>query len=65
MKTQNGKNFEFSGGDIYSSNGAGIGLRKSDVDLENRINKAIEGMLADGTCSRIAKKYFEFNPYGS
>ncbi|RKT10365.1 amino acid ABC transporter substrate-binding protein (PAAT family) [Paraburkholderia sp. RAU2J] len=65
LKTQNGKNFEFSGGDIYSSNGAGIGFRKNDVDLENRINKAIEGMLADGTYSRIAKKYFEFNPYGS
>ncbi|MEX3671689.1 ABC transporter substrate-binding protein [Paraburkholderia phenoliruptrix] len=65
LKTKNGKDFQFSGGDIYSSNGAGIGLRKSDVDLKNRMNKALEGMLADGTYERIAKKYFEFNPYGS
>ncbi|OLL28496.1 ABC transporter substrate-binding protein [Burkholderia sp. SRS-W-2-2016] len=65
LRTPQGADFKFSGGNVYASNGAGIGLRKSDVELKDKIDKAIADMLADGTYKRLAGKYFQFDPYGS
>lgn len=64
LKTTPGAAFEFAGGNVYASNGAGIGLRKSDADLKEKIDKALADMRADGTYKRIAQAYFSFDPYG-
>lgn len=65
LRTPQGADFKFTGDNVYASNGAGIGIRKSDVDLKEKINKALSEMLADGTYKQIAAKYFQFDPYGS
>ena len=44
--------------------GAGVGLRKSDTELLNKFNAAIDKVRADGTYDKIAKKYFDFDIYG-
>ncbi|MBL3921592.1 transporter substrate-binding domain-containing protein, partial [Bacteroides thetaiotaomicron] len=44
--------------------GVGIGMRQSDTALKASIDGAIAAMLKDGTYDRIAKQYFDFNPYG-
>ncbi len=44
--------------------GVGIGMRQSDTALKASIDGAIASMLKDGTYDRIAKQYFDFNPYG-
>ncbi|MDR5835950.1 ABC transporter substrate-binding protein [Caballeronia sp. LZ034LL] len=65
LRTPQGADFKFTGDNVYASNGAGIGIRKTDVDLKEKINKALSDMLADGTYKQIAAKYFQFDPYGS
>jgi lysine-arginine-ornithine-binding protein len=44
--------------------GAAIALRKEDVDLLQRLNKALAEIRRNGTYDRIAKKYFDFDIYG-
>ncbi len=39
----------------------GIGMRKEDKELVNKINKALEDMLKDGTSEKISKKWFGEN----
>lgn len=39
--------------------GIGIGLREDEDDLEESLNKAIETVLNDGTCTELSEKYFE------
>lgn len=43
--------------------GVSIGVRKGDKALLDALNSAIEGIRADGTYDRIAKKYFKFDIY--
>ena len=68
LKKPEGKGFAFAGGDLNDpktlGTGAGIGLRKEDTDLKAAIDKAIAGMLKDGTYKKIQKKYFTFDVYG-
>ncbi|RQO69302.1 ABC transporter substrate-binding protein [Aquitalea sp. FJL05] len=68
LKKPEGKGFAFAGGDLNDpktlGTGAGIGLRKEDTDLKAAIDKAIAGMLKDGTYKKIEKKYFKFDVYG-
>lgn len=68
LKKPEGKGFAFAGGDLNDpktlGTGAGIGLRKEDTDLKAAIDKAIAGMLKDGTYKKIEKKYFSFDVYG-
>jgi ABC-type amino acid transport substrate-binding protein len=45
--------------------GTGIGLRKEDVALKEKIDRAIGAMRADGTYQKIAAKYFDFDVYGN
>lgn len=63
-----GKNFHFSGPEVneekYFGVGAGIGMRKEDVALKEKVNAALKSMLEDGTYDEIAKKYFDFDIYG-
>ncbi|MNU06821.1 Histidine-binding periplasmic protein precursor [compost metagenome] len=68
MKTDQGKGYEFAGPIIVDAkvlgSGTAIGIRKEDQDLKRNIDKAIAGMLADGTYQKIASKYFDFDIYG-
>ncbi|HEX7912408.1 MAG TPA: ABC transporter substrate-binding protein [Paraburkholderia sp.] len=69
LNTPRGAGFQFAGKDIVDAkilgNGAGIGLRKDDVDLKEKIDKAIADIIKDGTYKAIEKKYFVFDVYGS
>ena len=44
--------------------GAGVGLRKGDTELKDKINAAIKQIRADGTYEAFSKKYFDFDVYG-
>lgn len=45
--------------------GVGGGVRKSDTALKAKLNAGIKKIRADGTYQKIAKKYFDFDVYGS
>ncbi|MBI3145356.1 MAG: ABC transporter substrate-binding protein [Pseudogulbenkiania sp.] len=68
LKTPNGKGFAFAGPAYneakYFGEGAGIAVRKVDVALLERINKALKQVRADGSYDKIQKKYFSFDIYG-
>lgn len=44
--------------------GVGIGLRKEDVALKEKLNAAIKTIRANGTFDQISKEYFDFDIYG-
>ncbi len=44
--------------------GVGVGVRKEDTALVEKINAAIKKIRDDGTFDEISKKYFDFNIYG-
>ncbi|WP_378946211.1 transporter substrate-binding domain-containing protein [Mesorhizobium sp. ANAO-SY3R2] len=44
--------------------GVGVGLRKEDSDLREKINAAIKGIRASGKYDEISKGYFDFDIYG-
>jgi ABC-type amino acid transport substrate-binding protein len=60
---------EFVGGDFtdvaFVGEGVGIGVRKGDTELAEKLNKAIEKIRAEGTYQDINKKYFDFDLYGN
>jgi lysine-arginine-ornithine-binding protein len=49
----------------YLGEGIGIGVRKDDTALINKLNAAIKKIRADGTYKKINDKYFKFDVYGS
>jgi arginine/ornithine transport system substrate-binding protein len=69
LKTEQGKDYEFVGPDLVDERwfgvGAGIAVRKEDTDLRDQLNAAIEAIRANGKYDEIARKYFDFNVYGS
>lgn len=69
LKTDAGQNFAFFGKDYNEPSihgeGAGIAIRKEDTDLRDKFNAAIQLIRNNGTYDQIAKKYFNFNVYGS
>jgi polar amino acid transport system substrate-binding protein len=44
--------------------GVGVGLRKGDTELKERINAAIAAIRADGTYDEFSRRYFDFDVYG-
>jgi lysine/arginine/ornithine transport system substrate-binding protein len=68
LKKPEGKGFGFAGKELVDpqtlGEGAAIGLRKEDKELKADIDKAIAGMLKDGTYKKLEKKYFNFDVYG-
>ncbi len=44
--------------------GIGIGLRKGDTELQDKLNAAIKAIRANGTYDAITRKYFDFDIYG-
>ncbi|MBE2275173.1 MAG: transporter substrate-binding domain-containing protein [Rhodobacteraceae bacterium] len=45
--------------------GAGAGIRQGDTALQDRLNTALKEIRDNGEYDAIAKKYFNFDPYGS
>jgi polar amino acid transport system substrate-binding protein len=43
---------------------AGIAVRLDDVELRDRLEAALDGILADGTYDAVRKRYFDFDIYG-
>ena len=70
MKTDQGKDLEVKGmppmtdTEVFGT-GVGGGVRKTDQDLKAKLNAAIAAIRANGTYDKIAKKYFDFDVYGS
>lgn len=68
LKTPRGTGFQIVGKDLDDpkilGEGAGIGLRKEDKDLKEKLDKAIHEIRKDGTYQKIANKYFDFDVYG-
>ncbi|WP_246745985.1 transporter substrate-binding domain-containing protein [Ciceribacter sp. L1K22] len=44
--------------------GVGVGVRKGDAELKDKINAAIKAIRANGTYDTFSKKYFDFDIYG-
>ncbi|KXF77819.1 amino acid ABC transporter [Paramesorhizobium deserti] len=44
--------------------GVGVGLRKDDTELKEKINTAIKGIRENGKYDAISKEYFNFDIYG-
>jgi lysine/arginine/ornithine transport system substrate-binding protein len=66
LRTPHGKGFAFVGGPLdMGDRGVGVGMRKDETTLQSSINEAIAAMRADGTYAKIARKYFDFDPYGN
>ncbi|WJV52553.1 lysine/arginine/ornithine ABC transporter substrate-binding protein [Pectobacteriaceae bacterium CE90] len=68
LKQDIGKDYAFAGpavkDDKFFGVGTGMGLRKNETELKAALNKAFESMRKDGTYSKLAKKYFDFDVYG-
>ncbi|MEI2298076.1 transporter substrate-binding domain-containing protein [Ensifer sp. MJa1] len=44
--------------------GVGVGLRKGETELKDKINTAIKAIRDNGTYDTFSKKYFDFDVYG-
>jgi polar amino acid transport system substrate-binding protein len=44
--------------------GVGVGLRKGETELKEKINAAIKTIRSNGTYDAFSKKYFDFDIYG-
>lgn len=69
LDTPAGTGFAFFGREHFDTaiqgSGAAIGVRKEDAALAARLNAAIAAIRADGTYDAIARRYFDFDIYGS
>ena len=69
LSTPQGEGFAFFGEEHsdpqYHGEGAGIGVRKEDTELRDRLTAAIEAIRANGKYDEIAAKYFDYNIYGA
>ncbi len=68
LKTPAGADYAFFGEPYlipkYHGEGAGIGVRKEDTELRDKLSAAIAAIRADGIYQTIEKKYFDFDIYG-
>ena len=69
LRKPEGKDYGYVGPDQYETkyygDGIGIPARKGQKELIGQINAAIKTIRANGTYDKIAKKYFDFDPYGN
>ncbi|MCW4631236.1 transporter substrate-binding domain-containing protein [Marinomonas rhodophyticola] len=64
LKTsESGAKFEFKGDAFMKTDNIGIAVRKGDDKLKEKLNKALDQILADGTYQKINAKYFPFSIY--
>lgn len=68
LDTPAGEGFAFFGqphaDPAIHGEGQGIGVRKEDTELRDRLSAAIDAIRASGEYDRIAAKYFDFDIYG-
>ncbi len=57
MNKQRGK-FEVVGTTVGSAGKMGIGFRKNDVELRDRVQKAFDEIVKDGTAKKISEEWF-------
>ncbi|MBL4611882.1 ABC transporter substrate-binding protein [Halopseudomonas sp.] len=62
LQSEAGANFEFKGEPVFSNDKIGIAVRKDDP-LRERLNKALQEIVDDGTYAEINAKYFPFSIY--
>jgi polar amino acid transport system substrate-binding protein len=48
----------FVGEDVYLGDGIGMGLRKSDTEMRDKFNAAIDKVKADGSLNAMIEKWF-------
>jgi polar amino acid transport system substrate-binding protein len=68
LKTDAGKDYEVkwtAPSDPILGDGVGGGILKTNTALKEKLNAAIAAVRASGQYDTIAKKYFDFNVYGS
>lgn len=69
LRKPEGKDYGYVGPDQYDvkyyGEGIGIPVRKGQKQLLGEINAAIKTIRSNGTYDTIAKKYFDFDPYGN
>lgn len=69
LRKPEGKDYGYVGPDQYDTkyygDGIGIGMRKGQKELKDQINQAIKTIRSNCTYNTIAKKYFDFDPYGN
>jgi lysine-arginine-ornithine-binding protein len=69
LKKPDGKGFMLASPTVHDDKifgpGTGIGLRKEDTALRQKINHAIAAILKNGTYKTIEKKYFAFDVYNA
>jgi polar amino acid transport system substrate-binding protein len=68
LKSDAGKDFEVkwtAPKDPILGDGVGGGILKTNTALKDKLNGAIAAVRASGEYDKIAKKYFDFNVYGS
>jgi len=67
LKTPRGQGFAWAGPEVKDLNtigeGTAIGLRKDDPELKAMFDKALAQIREDGTFSKLAKQYFDFDIY--
>lgn len=56
---KNGKKFEVLNVTVGKTNQYGIGFRKGDTELRDRIQAAFDSMVKDGTAKKISEKWFQ------
>ena len=68
LRKPEGKDYGYVGPDQYDvkyyGEGIGIAMRKGQKELKQQLDEAIDTIRKNGTYAKIAKKYFEFDPYG-
>ncbi|MCG4453128.1 ABC transporter substrate-binding protein [Pseudomonas sp. MMS21-TM103] len=62
LKSDAGKDFEFKGAPVFDNDKIGIAVRKDDP-LREKLNSALQQIVADGTYQQINAKYFPFSIY--
>lgn len=55
---ESGGELKFVGPDVRIGGGVAIGVRKSDKELKQKLNAAIDSMKADGSLNALLKKWF-------
>ncbi|MBT8768069.1 ABC transporter substrate-binding protein [Metapseudomonas boanensis] len=62
LKSDAGKDFEFKGDPVFDNDKIGVAVRKGDP-LREKLDAALQAIVADGTYQKINAKYFPFSIY--
>ena len=60
---KNEPGYEYKGEAFNKNDKIGIAVRKNDQELRDKLNRALQAIVADGTYAKINAKYFPFSIY--